>query len=196
MSVSRMKKLTLFAWRDESDSLIRRLVRLRCVDVSVSESFSEEKFCMVRLNCDADRAALEGSISNIDDAMLALNKYSQKKRSLLTPRARIDSEEFVANGSAEKARDAVRKTVAYTDRQNEIKNEISRLYTLIYAAEPYEALDVPLGFVGTERTEMLLGALPASADIDAVGKELYLAGAIAELLRVDNVGKYISVFCL
>ena len=41
MSVSKMKKLTVFAFRKDSDAIIRRLMGLRCVEIRQSEQDGE-----------------------------------------------------------------------------------------------------------------------------------------------------------
>ena len=37
MSVSKMQKLTVFAFREDADSIVRRLMNLRCVEVRTAD---------------------------------------------------------------------------------------------------------------------------------------------------------------
>ena len=53
MSVSKMKKLTAFVFRDDADRLVRSLMRLRCVQVrSLDAERSAQK--LSRVDCDAE----------------------------------------------------------------------------------------------------------------------------------------------
>lgn len=194
MSVSKMKKLTVFAHKTEADELLRRLVHLRCVDVSVAEP-TGEMLSAARCNYDEERSALESSVARINDAMTALNPYSSKRRSLMRPKRRLRLSDFVADGSAERARDVVEKTLNTVMRQGEIKGEIAKRTSQLTAALPYESYDAPLGLVETERTDVLLGALPFQTDLETLGKKLYTAGAIAELFLEDPTGKYVGINC-
>ena len=194
MSVSSMKRLTVFAHKEEADELVRRLVRLRCVDVSSAEP-EAESLAAARCDYDAERSELERSVARINDAMTALNLYSVKRRSLIRPRHRVKLSDFVEDGSAVRAREVMEATLNTVAKQSELKNEIAKRRSLMAAVRPYEAYDAPLGVTETECTHILLGVLPPQTDLDVVGRKLYAAGAIAELFLADGTGKYIGLNC-
>jgi len=191
MSVVNMKKLTVFAHKSETDEIIKRLVRLRCVEIKSGEADSE----LVRLNCDAKRNELENSVSDINEAMVVLNPFSKRTRSLIKPKISVNSDKFTKDGFADNARFTVKETLASVARQNEIKTERAKLELQIIAARPYAKFDLPLGFEGTASSTLMLGALPSETDLNAVGKELYSAGAVAEVLSESDDGKFISLIC-
>ncbi len=195
MSVSKMKKLTVFAHRDEVDDLLRRLVHLRCVELRTVEP-SKGRLSMVRCNFDAQRSAMEASVAQIGEALAILSPYSQKKRSLIRPKQKISFDAFRADGAEKRARETVSRAIQIAARKNEIKSEKARVRAKIDAAMPYRSYDLPLGCSGTQKTDVLLGVIPAKTDLDVLGKKLYSAGAVAELISEDLGGKYISViFC-
>lgn len=193
MSVSRMKKLTVFVHRDEVDSLTKRLIRLRCVDVGQADESVASGTALRRLNCDAARASAESAVAGINEAMTILNPFSAKKRSLFRPKRKVDFDRFEVDGSAEAARQAVRRTLELKARQQEITSKIATIKTQILAATPYQKYDLPLGFTETRKTDVVLGALPPTTDLRVMGRALYETGAVAELLLADASGKYISV---
>ena len=195
MSVSKMKKLTVFAHKEDSDAILRRLIRLRCVDATAAEPSDQPALATRRISCDAQRTALESAISGISDAMEVLNRYAVRPRSLVRPKIRVDTDAFLTDGRAEEARKTVRATLDAVARRGEIKAELAKLTPLAEAARPYLAFDAPLGLSETVSTDILLGALPVGIDLDTLGRELYRAGAIAEKLSEDAAGLYISVFC-
>ncbi|MBO5938240.1 MAG: V-type ATP synthase subunit I [Clostridia bacterium] len=195
MSVSNMKKLTVFAHRDEVDDLLRRLVHLRCVEFRTLEP-PKGRLSMVRCNFDAQRSELEASLSQIGEALAVLSPCSQKKRSLIRPKQKIRFDDFRADGSEARARETVSRALRIAARKNEVKLEEARARAKIYAAFPYRSYDLPLGFSETEKTDLLLGVIPAKTDLETLGKKLYSAGAVAELISENLGGKYISViFC-
>ena len=195
MSVSRMKKLTVFAHRDESDAIMSRLIKLRCVDITDSALADGEDISLNRYRCDSECSEREASASDIAQALALLSRYAQGTRSLVRPRTRIKTETFVTDGSEERARDIVSRTLEIEARQNEIKSELSRARAEYEATLPYRSYDMPLCTSETQSTDVILGALPALCDLDTLGKELYRAGAIAELLSEDSSGKYVCFIC-
>lgn len=72
MSVSRMKKLTVFVHRSDTEDLIHRLVRLRCVDVAQAP-VTDGRLAVERSNCDEQRTALEKSVSDLGEAITVLS---------------------------------------------------------------------------------------------------------------------------
>ena len=195
MSVSKMKKLTVFAHRDEVDDLLRRLVHLRCVELRTAEP-PGGKLSMVRCNFDAQRSELESSLTEINEALTVLAPYSKKQRSLISPKQKISFDAFRCDGGEARARSTAERALQIAARNNEIKQEKGRRRAEMDAAAPYRKYDLPLDFEGTEKTDLLLGVLPQKIDLEQLGRKLYTAGAIAELIFEDLGGKYISVvFC-
>jgi len=193
MSVSTMKKLTVFAHREETDELIRRLVRLRCVDVRTAEISAEQG--IGRYDRETAGVGSEDRAAEVEAAMTVLSRYATRTRSLVRPKAKVDMDNFLSDGSADRAWQVVKRTLATSERQSALRSEIAKIESLREAALPYRAFDAPLGMTETERTDVLLGAVPAGVDMVALGKELYGAGAVAELLSENAAGRYISVFC-
>lgn len=190
-----MKKLAVFVHKEELDSLVKKLMRLRCVDISTHSDDEDGELSLERINCDVRRLELESSVSDINDAINTLDPFVQKKKGLFSGKMQLDLDGFVANGNAEKARRIVARTGEITARRNAVKNETSKASNDIAAARPYAAYDLPLNFSGTETTECFLGVLPANTDLEVTGKELYNAGAVANLLGRDKNGIYASYFC-
>jgi V/A-type H+-transporting ATPase subunit I len=114
---------------------------------------------------------------------------------MLAGKKKLNTDEFVLKGNADKARKVVERTLQILSRREAIKIESAEASNEIFSAKPYAAFDLPLGFDGTETTECFLGVLPAATDLEATGKELYRAGAIANLLGNDKNGIYASYFC-
>lgn len=195
MSVVNMKRLTVLAHKENVDDIIKRLLRLKCVEISDTDSFEDEKLSLVRINCDAERQRLEASVADIARAIDILDAYAGQSKGLLTQRARVNIDSFLEQGHSEYAKKVVAKALETDERIARIATERMRAEADIAAAEPYVEYDLPLGFSQTERADVILGVLPAATDLDTVGKELYAAGAVAQLLKRDKNGLYASFFC-
>ena len=195
MSVSTMKKLSVFAHKQDLDTIVKKLMRLRCVDISSRVDDSDEELGLVGVACDAQRIELEGSVADINAAMVALEPYAVSTKGLFGAKQKLDMDGFAGSSDALKARACVARTLEIVKRREQIKTEISKARLDIAAARPYLQYELPLGFEGTKTTDCLLGVLPAATDLEAAGKELYGAGAIATLLGRDKNGIYASYFC-
>ena len=191
-----MKKLAVFAHKQDLDTIVKKLMRLRCVDIaSRVEDGDDSDIGLCRVECDLRRIELESSIADISSALVALEPYVQKSKGLFASKKRLDMDEFSRSENAAKAREAVTRTLESVKRREHIRTDIAKLRLDITAARPYLQYDLPLGFEGTQTTDCFLGVLPSAIDLEATGKELYRAGAIANLLGRDKNGIYASYFC-
>lgn len=189
-----MKKLTVFAYADDSDAVIRKLMNLKCVEIeAVDRANTAEILPSQKVNCDAKRSELEGSIAKINDAINILDVYTHRKKSLFKQKINVKKDKFVADGYADKARFTVDAANQAITRQNEIKNEINKLSAAKAAAAPWVRYDLPLNMTGTARTEIALGVLPVGSDLSVIGRELYTAGSIAENVSSDSSGIYVAL---
>jgi V/A-type H+-transporting ATPase subunit I len=171
-------------------------MRLRCVDISAqSDGTEDDGLGLSRIACDVRRLELESSVSDVGAAIAVLDSYVEKSKGLFPAKKKLDTDEFVRDGSAERARVTVRKTLEAVKRREQIKTEQQKASADIVAARPYLSYDLPLGFSGTDTTECFLGVLPTATDLEATGRELYRVGAIANLLGNDKNGIYAAYFC-
>lgn len=196
MSVSKMKRLAVYAHKAELDAIVKKLMRLRCVEISTYADDPEaEELELQRVSCDGRRLELETRLSDVNDAIAALEPYVKKKKGLFAGKTQLNIDAFIEKGYADKARKILARTEEISARRNQIKNEISKASAEISSARPYLAFDLPLGFSGTDTTECFLGVLPASTDLEATGKELFGAGAVVNIIGKDKNAIYASYFC-
>lgn len=189
-----MKKLTVFAYTDDSDAIIHKLMSLKCVHMeSVDLSDAKENLSVSAISCDGRRAELEGNIAKINEAIVVLDKYAHRKKGFFASKTKVVKDKFVSDGYADKARFTVNAANDAVARQNEIKNEINQISAAISSASPWISYDLPLGMSGTRRADIVLGSFPAGTDLNVAGKELYSAGAVAELVSSDESGMYAAL---
>ena len=191
-----MKKLTIFAYADDSEDIIRSLIKLRCVEISEQDKQdADASLPLERISCDSKRAELEASLARIENAINILDVYTRRKKSLFKSKINVKKDKFVSDGYADKARFTVNEANKAIDRQNEIKNEIVKLSAEKATVAPWVEYDLPLNMTRTETTDIILGVLPAGSDLGVIGRELYVAGAVADNVRSDATGIYAALVC-
>ncbi|MGN1445300.1 MAG: hypothetical protein ACI4WV_03315, partial [Eubacteriales bacterium] len=220
MSVSVMKKLTVLTPAEDADALVRKLMRLRCVEirttplggetpadseaeVSVADGAAtvgdETQSFLRRNDCDTARVAAEGRVKDVSDAIPILDSHATKAKPMRRPTAGAEGREktnYPLTGSYEGAWDVVRETLRLQNEIDEDRAEDTRLRNQMASLEPWMEYDAPLEVESTDTCLIWLGSLPAGTLLSAVDDALRPAHAgVGEVFR-DKSGLYVSVIFL
>ena len=191
-----MKRLRLLAVRSRKDALLRELTKLGCVQVSEtgeelreSESLRPESSGLM---------ALRTRQTSLDHALELLGQYAPVKSKLLAAKPELAGEVFLEDEGIE---DALSAAERITDRHEQIRRiaaEESRLRGVVESLQPWMSLDLPLDFSGTERTELVLGAIPGKVSLRDAVEALAEAADEAELFPVsdDKSAHYVALLCM
>ena len=190
MSVSTMRKLTVFAPKEQSDALIRRLMRLRCVQVRRTDGGEQQ---LEHVACDAQRAAAERRLALVTEALETLAKFSGRKGFVQT-RNQLDVEKFMAE-RYESATKAVQQTLANKQREQECRAEMAATEARMHTLAPWLTYASPLSQTETGCCEITLGSLPAKTQISAMRTALAECCAEIESVFSDTDGEYVCVIC-
>ena len=188
MSVSTMRKLTVFAPKGQEDALVRRLMRLRCVQV---RQVDDEGVQLERVSCDAQRAAAERRLSAVTDALEILAKFSTRK-GLVQTRNQLDIEKFMVE-RYDAATDAVQRTLQNKQREHECHAEIAALGGRMHTLVPWLTYLLPLELSATHSCEIVLGCLPAKTLMSDMVEALSGLCADIESKFSDTDGEYVAV---
>ena len=194
MSVTVMKKLSLFACRADSEEILSKLVKLRCVELKRSDPDDEDLLSM----CDfaQRRMNLESRLDRIDAAIAALSVYSRKKFTLVKPKIEVDSDEFRLSGGYERAVQTLEELEAIIGEEKECRAALAEAEESAQSLTPWAGSDVPLEFKGTEKTFLVRGAFPVTVDIASVNAALDDTYALVQRVSEDNNGIYATVIGL
>ena len=192
MSVSKMKKLTVFAFREDSEKIIRRLLSLRCVEVREAD-VGREEHALSRLNADEQLTAAEKRIGAIEEALPILAKHATGKKGLRRRVLRVNREEFLADGRADAAWNTVQETLNVRNTLRDLSAESTRNATLAESLLPWLEYDLPLNETSTAKTVTVLGAFPSGSSMENVEKALAEAGAEPEFVFSDSSGNYYAI---
>ena len=78
MSISTMKKLTVLAYRSDTDAIVRKLMDLKCVQIR-KDLVDAAELSLESLEADRGRAVIEDRISRISAVIPVLAPFSRRK---------------------------------------------------------------------------------------------------------------------
>lgn len=191
MSIAVMKKLTVLTPERDVDILIRRLIRLRCVEVRTTPIEDED---LLRIQCDNQRVEAEDRVRAVSEVIPVLNRYTEKAKPWLR-RSVPDGDTYPLCGSCEAVWRVVREARALDARLSAGKAEDAQLRTRAAALTPWLEYDQPL-CGGTSLCEFWIGSLPAKTPLSSVVNALRTLDAGVETVREDEDGLYVSVVLL
>lgn len=196
MSVTVMKKLTVLASMRDADKLVRRLMRLRCVEIdSVPLGNLPDGGTLFRCDCDTARAEAERRCADVTAALSFLDGYAIHEK----PRSRpieATAEEFRASGRFEDARALVAEALQLRDDRTACQNEHNRLEALCRSLNPWLEYSASIEGDTTQLCEVWLGTLPPSTLISEADQVLAdLCAGVGEVSR-DKDALYVSVLTL
>jgi len=193
MSVTKMQKLTVIAPLADADAIMRRLMKLRAVSLTRTETDGQTLSAFPTEDGAATEAAARAA--RVDAVLPVLTKRSTRKKQLFRPVTPVAMTEFRQSGRYDKAwktvaeAEKIVKTVA--DRKADLLAEEELMTSLLpYLTYPY-ALNDP----GTQYTAFVLGAFPASVTDEKIGAALEGLGAVPDVLNRDKRGVTVSLVC-
>lgn len=196
MSISTMKRLTVLTPKGEADSLIRRLMKLRCVDIRAVPPDGDGE--LLRHDCDAARVEAERKVNSIAEAIPVLDKYKYtvEKSAWRSGPINTSTGLFRKTGSYHAAWAVAEEVLELRDTMTECYQEDNRMAARIAMLRPWLSYDLPLEIDETDTSYLWLGVLPAAVKLSAVQDALEPHFAGVEEIHRDNAGMYIAVVLL
>ena len=191
MSVSKMKRLTVFAFRDDADRIVRRLMNLRCVQVRSADPERGEAV-LPYLKVESELAEINRNLALIRQVLPVLAKYTRKKG--ITRRVlRADREQFVKSGQAATALEVAAQALELKNSQKENESRQGERRALCEALSPWVGYETPLDDPGTLKTTTILGAFPPTGAPETIGAFLDESSVAGELVLADETGLYYAL---
>ena len=196
MAILKMKHLRLMLMKDQKDELLRKLIRLGCVqfnEIKDPEEHPEYAGTLSRLTtsltgCRNKQATLNSAIAIID-------RYVPEKSPLLSAKTEVSADILLDDAGIETALNRAEQIIAADDRAKRISSEESRQRGLIEALTPWLGLDLRLEKPWTERSQCILGTIQAKTDIVQLNEALeeYTEEAEAFEVNSDKNRRYVVV---
>ncbi|MBE6557658.1 MAG: hypothetical protein E7661_01410 [Ruminococcaceae bacterium] len=191
MSISTMKRLTVLTPKGEADALVRRLMKLRCVEIR-SVPLDEDGE-LLRHDCDTARVEAERRVNSIAEAIPVLDKYTVDKSSRRGKPINTSTGLFRKTGSYHAAWAVADEVLELRDTMTECYHEDNRMAARIAMLCPWLSHDLPLEVETTDTACLWLGVFPAAVRLSAVeGALADLHAGVEEVYR-DQAGFYAAV---
>ncbi len=197
MSVSVMKKLTVLASARNTDQLVRRLMRLRCAELTtVPLDDLPDGGTLLRYDCDTARAEAERRVADVTAAIPVLDAYTAKAMPWNKKTIAVTTEEFHSSGRFDAARATVAEVLSLRDEREKALTEYNRLEGVLRSLIPWMEYPMPLEGEGTDLAEVWMGTLPPKTPISAADDALAELHAGVEEIHRDETGVYVAVLLL
>ncbi len=188
MSISTMKRLTVLASREDAEAIVRKLMNLKCVQIT--KSGEGDRALTLANEGETSRPEIEARLSRIRAALSVLSPYSKRKMTFTRRVHRVNRESFLREGRDREAQRLVDEAIALSDRLHAIREEQTRNETLRQSLLPWLEYDAPLGANDSRHTRSLLGSVSASAPpVDLIAA----SGAYVETVSGETGNWYLSV---
>lgn len=193
MSISVMKKLTVISPLGAEDTVVKRLIRLRCIEVR-SAYTDDYSYLLDSFSSDEKRLDAEKKISVIERVVPELNKYTKRNGGFFgDKRTRVDRDEFISSGRYDGAIQAAQRADECMKKIASCKSDIISVESDISSLKPWLKYDVPFGYSGTSHTKINLGVFPFGTTREAIDTALEDILAAFEVIYEDSTGVYTEI---
>ena len=195
MSIAKMEKLAVIGLSNNKDKLISDLADLGIVEITErfnqnTDDFSEsdvpqtselnpvnpkeQKEMFDEVDGDPDYVStIEGEMSRTDTALDTLKRYSKEKEPLFVTKKLINSEKLkdLLNRRAE-IEGYISSILRLNYRLHMTDEKINKMSSDLASLKPWMVYDVPLDISETKATNIELGVVPSTVNLDKIKEKL------------------------
>ena len=187
MAIVKMKKIRLFAVRDQKEQLLADLQRLGCVEFSEQTALAgQAELASILKKESGGLDKLRSDLSVLSRALELLDHYAPQKTKMFEQRPEI-SEETLLNEAALSGLLTLCADIEHKDAQLKRLAALETQHnSLLESLDPWRDLEINFDFSGTAATSIVFGTLPVAVEIDNAEHLLGLAVPEAQLLPVSS----------
>lgn len=189
MAMVEMRHLTAFVLEGEKDRLIRRLMQLRCLEVT---ALPEETVTGAPEASAASPPPYEKEAARVDRALALLHQRSRRRPGRQRPVA-PDADSYPRSDDYAAAQTLLGQVEALSAEEDACREQLAQRENENVALACYEKDTLPLSLTGTRTTRLLRGVLPAGASATALTEELLAHDGVLFPLHADATGTYVTL---
>ncbi len=196
MAILKMKHLRLMLMKDQKDELLRKLIRLGCVQFNeIKDAEENPEYADLLSGLTTSLSSCRNRQATLNSAIAVIDRYVPEKSPLLAAKTEVSADILLDDSGLETALNRAEQVIAADDRAKRISSEESRQRNLIEALTPWLSLDLRLEKPWTERSQWILGTIQAKAGIDSLNAVLseYTDEAEAFEINADKSRRYVAV---
>lgn len=197
-----MKKLTVIGHSSVRAQLMENLMALGAVQISGQEeklSDDQWKTLVTSDSSDGAVARYDNWISNVSQALDAIEKFGKNKSSFFKVRKPVNLADFERMmGGKHQIEKEVEHVVSLANRLTANSASQNKMETGRLSLLPWQSYDAPLELHETKDTDLILGTLPATAEVDQLRRDLEekMERTVFYLINSDSEQHYGAVICL
>jgi len=193
MAILKMKRIEVIALQSDAKSIVEFLQRSGTVEISQRPGSTRPAYAgtaedssLVQLHTHVNITQFDKTLHMVNSALAVLHEYVPAKKSLFasfTGRRELSLTEFSAR--SHKAEETLRKAneiIALSRRIEAAHVVITHTRSQLEAMLPWQDLDIPMQFSGTDHTSAIVGSLPA------LYTEESLLAALMESFGIESGG--------
>ena len=198
MAIVKMKHLRLMLVQEQKDELLKKLIRLGCVQFREVREAEEDPALESFSPVSTALTALRSKQSTLHNAIELIGRYSPEKTPLLAPKTEVSADILLDDSGIETALRRAEEVIAADDKVKRISAEESRQRSLIEALQPWSSMDLRLEKPFTERVQVLLGTVPLKVTGESINEALTGDADECEAYEIstDRSRRYLAVVCL
>ena len=182
--------------KDQKDELLRKLIRLGCVQFNeIKDSEEDPEYAGLLSGLTTSLSSCRNRQATLNSAIAVIDRYVPEKSPLLAAKIEVSADILLDDSGIESALNRAEQVIAADDRAKRISSEESRQRNLIEALTPWLPLDLRLEKPWTERAQWILGTIQGKAGIDSLNDALleYTDEAEAFEINADKSRRYVAV---
>ena len=199
MAIVKMKKLSLLVSRADRENILRELMLLGCVEISEPDELLEDpdlSQLVSRENAGLDNYRAQQT--SLARGLEVLSRYVPYKTNFLAIKPEITGDLLLDEKDSATCLELAKALDTLDNRINKIISDENNERNLIESLTPWKALSLPLNSEGTGTCNVILGAVAATFDFDALQNELHAAAPEAEAFLVSSGAElhYLCIICM
>lgn len=195
--IVKMSKISIVGLIEERSAMIRQLMKLGVVELSEAQIADDEKdkaLSMTEFD-DATRriSEMDEELRKIQESITFLTENVPKEKPKLK-KQELSYDSFVNPEKYKGILEKVFKANELQKQMNDKKVELSNLKNERMFLSVWEKLQTPIELNRTATSEILVGTIPVSTDLDSLLSEIDSIGyVVAEVLNVDKDQSYLCL---
>lgn len=197
MAIMKMKKLQLWFLRSQREELLRELMLIGCLEVSEPPMQDDDSTVILQKGETETLSIYKSQFSTINGGLSTIAKYLPEKTSFLAPMPEIELAKLLDESKIEEMLALASKILEMDETIRRLTADESKKKAEIESLEPWKTLDMSLDFSETNTSRVVLGCLPASANLEEAKAILAEKADMAELFSIssDKSLNYLVLVC-
>lgn len=194
MAIVKMKRLNIIVPAENKRRVLRAVTRLGCVEL---ESCTQQRLAEFggSLFMDEQETQSARAQASLKAAYRLLEGVAPWKSSFLQPRPQLTEQQLFDQTALQEAQTIAQAIERHGKRMADAAARQTQLQMRLTALAPWQTLELPFDWQGTENTVFWCGVLPAAVDLTALEQTLAAQAPACALQRVsgDNEQHYCTV---